>query len=29
MSELGDFDIDFDEEGPHETPNGAHAHKDG
>ena len=29
MSELGDLDIDCDEQGPHETPNGAHAHKDG
>ena len=29
MSELGDLDIDFNEESPHETPNGSHADKDG
>ena len=29
MPELCDLDIDFDEEGPHETPDSPHAHKDG
>ena len=29
VPELCDLDVDFDEESPHETPNGPHTHKDG
>ena len=29
MSELGDLDIDLDEEGTHQTPNSPHDNKDG
>lgn len=29
MSELGDLDIDLDEEGTHQSPNSPHGNKDG